>query len=235
MGQAKIKRLKQHAEKQAMMAVPLPTVNDDGGPIRLSKLTLEQLRDPLFISRYREFYVGLSNPTKQRETCIHESAHYLGFKLTGARSITYDKAELLYDETQRDYVGHAGRVYCPITTADIPPEMPLGEWMMRVATALAAGIIAAQVLCGATAGSDEGDLIEFHKFCDVMEFEKLYPGVERTAYWADAQQNARSALADPRNQAATLQAADEMHPNMFALFKSGQTTTPPAVEPEATT
>jgi hypothetical protein len=235
MGQAKIKRLKQRAENQAMMAVPLPTVNDDNGPIRLSKLTLDQLQEPLFIERYREFYVGLSDPAAQRETCIHESAHYLGFKLTGAKNITYEKPELSYDKEQKDYVGHAGRVYCAISTADIPEGMPLGEWMMRVVTALAAGIIAAQVLCGATIGSDKGDIVEFNNFCDVMEFEKLYPDDNRKSYWAVAQQNARDVMADPRNQAATLQAADEMHPNIFGLFKADQTTAPSVVEPAATT
>ncbi len=215
MGQAKIKKM----TKQREAVVPLPTVNDDSGPIRLSRLTLDRLKEPLFISRYKEFYIGLSNPTAQREICVHESAHYLGFKLTGAKNITYEKAELFYDEKQQDYVGHAGRVYCPISTADIPEGMPFAEWMMRVASALAMGTIAAQAICGSSMPwSGEGDFAEFNNFCDGVEFEKLYPGVERKSYWADAQQNARVALADPRNQAATLQAADEMHPNMFGLF-----------------
>jgi hypothetical protein len=249
MGQARIKKLNKQdglVEKRtasvphqilqnlaAEATVPLPTVNDDNGPIRLSKLTLEQLKEPLFINRYKELYVGLSNPKYQRETCIHEAAHYLGFKLTGAKNITYDKAELLYDEAQKDYVGHTGRVSCPISTADIPVGMPLGEWMMRVAAALAAGIIAAQILCGATVGSDKGDIAEFNNFCDVMEFEKLYPSVKRESYWADAQRNARVMLSNPTNQAATLQAADEMHPNMFGLFTTDQKTVPPSVEPQA--
>ncbi len=123
MGQAKIKKM----TKQREAVVPLPTVNDDSGPIRLSRLTLDRLKEPLFISRYKEFYIGLSNPTAQREICVHESAHYLGFKLTGAKNITYEKAELFYDEKQQDYVGHAGRVYCPISTADIPEGMPFAE------------------------------------------------------------------------------------------------------------
>ncbi len=215
--------------------VPLPTVNDDNGPIRLSKLTLDQLKEPLFIERYTEFYLGLSNPAAQREICIHEAAHHLGFKLTGAKNITYDKAELFYDARQKDYVGHAGRVYCPISTADIPPGMELGEWVMRVGVALAAGKIAAQTICGSTPGSDAGDIAEFNNFCDAIEFEKLFPGTKRESYWADAQQNARDALADPINQAATSRVADEMYSYMFDSFKPDRTIAQSSVEPAAAT
>ncbi len=222
--------------KQREAVVPLPTVNDDSGPIRLSKLTLDQLKEPLFVSRYKEFYVGLSNPIKQCEICVHEAAHYLGFKLTGAKNISYDKAELFYDEEQKDYVGHAGKVTCAISTADISEGMPLGEWIMSVVMALAAGIIAAQVICKfSTAGSDEGDIILFNSFCDAVGFEKLYPGVKRESYWTGAQQNTRDMLLVPQNQAATLKVADEMHPNMFGLFKADQMIAPSVVASQAKT
>jgi hypothetical protein len=206
-------------QRRLEAAVPLPTVNDDSGPIRLSKLSLDQLKEPLFIKRYREFYVGLSEPAAQREISVHEAAHHLGFKLTGAKNITYEKAELFYDEKLKDYVGHAGKVNAPISTTDIPEGMPLAEWMMLVTMALAAGTVAAEAICGsAKLGSGDGDLFVFNNFCDALGFEKLYPGVTRASYWANAQENMRITLMNPVNQAATLQVADEMQPEMFGLF-----------------
>jgi hypothetical protein len=217
MGQARIKKLNKRREA----AVPLPTVNDDSGPIRLSKLTLDQLKEPLFISRYKEFYIGLSSPAVQREICVHESAHYLGFKLTGAKNITYDKAELFWDEKRKDYVGHAGKVQCLLSVDEIPEGMPLGAWMMTGAMALAAGTIAAEMICGsAMPGSGEGDLAEFTSFCDAINFEKAYPNETRANYWIQAQDNIRKTLENPANQAATLQAAGEMQSVMFGLFRS---------------
>jgi hypothetical protein len=216
MGQARIKKL----NRQREAAVPLPTVNDDSGPIRLSKLTLDQLKEPLFISRYKEFYIGLSDPPTQREICVHESAHYLGFRMTGAKTITYDKPELFWDEKIKDYIGHAGKVQCVLSVTEIPEGMTLSNWMMAGAMALAAGTIAAEMICGhVMPGSGEGDLAEFNSFCDAIHFEKAYPNETRANYWIQAQNNIRKTLENPANQAATLQAADEMQPIMFGLFK----------------